>query len=187
MITNVYPNLVPFFEELNFTNKEAQFASRILGKTSPFLSSSEVVVEFLERIIVKNFDPTKYLVSNSATILVESIQEKIFGYKFNQAFEDAISDMSAPNFKVTLPFANTKSQSFKQLTATNLSELHEAILATLATQNLSRSEIAKFTGLRINSATPRVRELLNANLITVVGTKLDPESDRTVQLLGIKS
>lgn len=51
-------------------------------------------------------------------------------------------------------------------------------------RGVSRSEIAKITGLRVSSVCGRVNELIKMNLVVVSGTAWDAETQRNVEAVA---
>jgi len=83
---------------------------------------------------------------------------------------------------------NTKVESFittKKLSATT-ARCHTLILDALSESDASRQELANRTGLRTSSVCARVNELLELRKIKIVGTKVDEDSGRSVQILRVR-
>ena len=51
---------------------------------------------------------------------------------------------------------------------------------------VTRAQISRITGLRHSSATARVHELIQKDLLEVVGTVKDFETNKTVEVLSVK-
>lgn len=70
-------------------------------------------------------------------------------------------------------------------TATNCRALVYKFLKNIGPS--TRQEIASFTSLRLSSVCGRVNELIADNKLVVIGTVIDPNSNREVELIAVKS
>lgn len=111
-------------------------------------------------------------------------------YKANQDdFEQATDRIMARLFnpqaqapKVTGP--STKKRSYDSLG--DLAQSHNLILNTIQVHGpLSRQQLADYTGLKLCSVTPRVRELLDNSFLCVLGRIKDEDSGKEVETLAI--
>lgn len=66
-----------------------------------------------------------------------------------------------------------------------IGERQRQVLEVLRRGDMSNREIMRETGLEVNTVTPRVYELRKAGLVIEKGTKVDPETNRTVLVWGL--
>jgi DNA-binding transcriptional ArsR family regulator len=79
----------------------------------------------------------------------------------------------------------TKALSYADFQEENGTAVAHAIYAYLKKQNqaISRSEIAKGMGIRLSTVCGQIFPMEEAGLVTVVGTKIDESSGRSVEIL----
>lgn len=80
--------------------------------------------------------------------------------------------------------ADTSVEAFRGLSVAAVTEGQRRVLEALQPGRLySRRDLEALTKMRTGSVCGRVKELLDADLIEVHGTKTDPESGKTVETL----
>lgn len=136
--------------------------------------------DLVARVIGKHLE-NGTIITDNARQTINSILEKIAFAKMSDELEDILA-MSDEEIEET-----TQAQSMAKSKSIN-SKSHIAILDLLSKSQepLSRSEIANRTGLRLSAVCARVAELIEAGDIQTLGKKLDEESDRMVEILGLK-
>ena len=160
-----------------FSNKELVFIGRVMKPFDPLIKSQPAVYwDFLETVMRDQLE--KALVTNAAREIIDSILYKMAMVKANEEIEKMLTD---PTYG-EIPVENTKVASYNRVT--NITGKHQAIMQALR-QNpeMSRREVASVLGWPINSVLPRVKELLELDLVKVTGTKYDEETERSVETL----
>lgn len=85
--------------------------------------------------------------------------------------------------------AEMQQDSYHALTVKKLSATQQMVMDCFdsVTPHLTREDIATITNLKLSSVCGRVRELLDANRLTVVGKREDTATGHSQQLLGVPS
>lgn len=78
----------------------------------------------------------------------------------------------------------TKTESFWESRRMVFARREQVLEAIREHPGVSRSEIAKITGLRVSSVCGRVNELIKMNLVVVSGTAWDEETKRNVEAVA---
>ncbi|WAC72082.1 hypothetical protein OU995_21295 [Roseateles sp. SL47] len=83
--------------------------------------------------------------------------------------------------------ADTSVVAYRSMSWAHLGDAQRRVLeAMVPGQVYSRRDLEKLTGMRTGTVCGRVKELLDAQLLEVHGTKEDPESGVTVEALRLK-
>lgn len=114
--------------------------------------------------------------SPGGNAMMMSIAQKIAYAQMGEELESFLAEAN------NIELENTKTQSLKKVT--NFSDIHQEVLSMINKYpECSRSELANYLGWPINRVTPRVRELLDMEKISVSGTKYDDVTERNVETL----
>lgn len=80
---------------------------------------------------------------------------------------------------------NTRDESYR-CTLPSIGFRQQQILNALKNKNSTRAELGKECGIRLSSVCGRARELIRAGLIEVAYKKFDNQTNRNVEVLGLK-
>jgi len=130
----------------------------------------------MERVI--NDKETDHgMVTDRAYEVAKSILYKIVMQEADAAIEELLQP--SPTFR-------TKSKSYEK-SKKGASSVGLAIQKAISARGeLSRTELAEHTGIRLSTICGQVKRMLNEGQLIIVGSKIDKDSDREVELLGTK-
>lgn len=162
---------------IDWTEKEAKFIDRTMRSVS--ISNLDVYLDMLLKIVDNLLtEKEKTLITNDAIEVLESIRYKLCDRRANIEIENMLID---PNYGKDY-HTPTKLLSYSASQNTS-SANHLKIIQLLQKQDMSRNELADASGLRLSTVCGRVKELLDAGFVAVVDKKLDPATNRMVEVL----
>lgn len=161
--------IIPELNKLN--TREAHFVKKIMAPLGVIPSGLQL--QFLKRLLDQRYN--EVLTIPAAKTMIGEIIYKIADAEMDNELDEVLSNPSYGDDQPT-----TATRKFA------LTQKHVEILEYLrAFPNTTRRDLSTRLGRPINCITPRVRELLDENLIQVSGTTWDHGTSRQVQCLKV--
>jgi hypothetical protein len=109
---------------------------------------------------------------------------------YNREAEKIIERILDPSYKpkkIRVKKNYTKVESYHQFQQQFQTETYQAIYAHISKSEcpISRNDIANALDMRIQTVCARIAEMLEAEAVTVVGTKIDSDTKRKVEIIEV--
>ena len=133
---------------------------------------------------------TKTMTDENKNVFAEFVKFYNLSKGTNFSTEEAMTDelvVNAFNFVMMQTPFSTRNASYRVFTEESANKVSKEVLRELrmAEEALSRSELAERLGRRLSTVCGQVANLKASGLVLVTGTKKDPETGMTVEVLEV--